>query len=166
MKSWISLICAEQIWYIPKIEKIYLWSANMHWFIHGIACDDQRYPWYISKHWYIPGISLVYAKTRKLINGYQIPDGKGVIDSTVADDDHRNDSSINTARKKGEPHPPFVHLRQRARQSSAVQGARADGARHLGHKPWAHLHSGSTASRAAATAVGAARAGGAAAASS
>ena len=46
------------------------------WFIHGIACDNQRYPWYISKHWYIPGISLVYAKTRKLINGYQIPDGK------------------------------------------------------------------------------------------
>ena len=74
IKSWISLICAEQIWYIPKTEKIYLWSAAIVWFIHGIACDNQRYPWYISKHWYIPGISLVYAKTRKLINGYQIPD--------------------------------------------------------------------------------------------
>ena len=72
IKSWISLICAEQIWYIPKTEKIYLWSAAIVWFIHGIACDNQRYPWYISKHWYIPGISLVYAKTRKLINWYQI----------------------------------------------------------------------------------------------
>lgn len=76
IKSWISLICAEQIWYIPKTEKIYLWSAAIVWFIHGIACDNQRYPWYISKHWYIPGISLVYAKTRKLINGYQIPDAQ------------------------------------------------------------------------------------------
>ena len=74
IKSWISLICAEQIWYIPKTEKIYLWSAAIVWFIHGIACDNQIYPWYISKHWYIPGISLVYAKTQKLINGYQIPD--------------------------------------------------------------------------------------------
>ena len=74
IKSWISLICAEQVWYIPKTEMIYLWNANIIWFIHGIACDNQRYPWYISKHWYIPGISLVYAKTRKLINWYQIPD--------------------------------------------------------------------------------------------
>ena len=74
IKSWISLIWAEQIWYIPKTEKIYLWVQTCIWFIHGIACDNQRYPWYISKHWYIPGISLVYAKTRKLINGYQIPD--------------------------------------------------------------------------------------------
>ena len=46
------------------------------WFIHGIACDNQRYPWYITKHWYIPAISLAYAKTRKLINWYQIPDVK------------------------------------------------------------------------------------------
>ena len=44
------------------------------WYIHGITCDNQRYPWYISKHWYIPGISLVYAKTRKLINRVKIPD--------------------------------------------------------------------------------------------
>ena len=74
IKSWISLICAEQIWYIPKTEKIYLRSANIIWFIHGIAYDNQRYPWYISNNWYIPGISLVYAKTRKVIYGYQIPD--------------------------------------------------------------------------------------------
>ena len=53
---------------------IYLWGANMDLYIHGITCDNQRYPWYISKHWYIPGISLVYAKTRKLINGVKIPD--------------------------------------------------------------------------------------------
>ena len=54
---------------------IYLWGANMDWYIHGITCDNQRYPWYISEHWYIPGISLVYAKSRKLINGVKIPDG-------------------------------------------------------------------------------------------
>ena len=36
IKSGISLICAAQTWYIPKTEKIYLWSANMH----------SAYPWY------------------------------------------------------------------------------------------------------------------------
>ena len=57
------------------------------WYIHATTKDNQRYPWHISNLgisqnrlkalvllWYIPGISLVYAKTRKLINGYQIPD--------------------------------------------------------------------------------------------
>ena len=28
IKSWISLICADHIWYIPKSAKIYLWSAT------------------------------------------------------------------------------------------------------------------------------------------
>ena len=48
------------------------------WYKHSITCYNQRNPWYISKHWYIPGpgISLIYAKTRKLINcdGVKIPD--------------------------------------------------------------------------------------------
>ena len=46
----------------------------MYWYIHGMTCDNQRYSWYISKHWYITGISLVYYKTRKLINWVKIPD--------------------------------------------------------------------------------------------
>ena len=46
------------------------------WYIHGTSCDNQRYPWYISNHWYILGISVVDAKTRNLINGVKIPDGR------------------------------------------------------------------------------------------
>ena len=50
------------------------WAQTYICYIHGITCDNQRYPWYIPKHWYIPGISLLYAKTRKLINRVKIPD--------------------------------------------------------------------------------------------
>ena len=93
-KPWISPTGGSGLGY-PKLQKLYhgyLLSVQTKygisqilkictygvqtciWFIHGIVCDNQRYPWYISKHWYIAGISLVYAKTRKLINSYQIPD--------------------------------------------------------------------------------------------
>ena len=69
IKSWISLICAEQIWYIPKTEKIYLWSANIIWFIHGIACDNQTYPWYTSEHWYYQGYPWYMQKHENLSTG-------------------------------------------------------------------------------------------------
>ena len=98
-KPWISPTGGSGLGY-PKLQKLYhgyLLSVQTKygisqilkictygvqtciWFIHGIVCDNQRYPsypWYISKHWYIPGISLVYAKTQTLINWYQIPDIK------------------------------------------------------------------------------------------
>ena len=68
------LLSGQSRYGISQKLKRYTYECKHVWFIHGLACDNQRYPWYISKRWYIPGISLMYAKTRKLINGYQIPD--------------------------------------------------------------------------------------------
>ena len=59
VKTRISLTNADQVWDIPKTKRIYL-SNNTYgvqtciWYIHGISCDNQRYPCqsYISRQWY------------------------------------------------------------------------------------------------------------------
>ena len=53
--------------------------------IDGLTCCGEnqleRYPQYILKHWYVPGISVVYAKTQKLVNWVKIPN---VFNATVS----------------------------------------------------------------------------------
>ena len=69
-------------------------------YIHGVTCDNQRYPWYIY-------ISLVYAKTPKLINGVKIQDV---------------------------PPPPFAAPAERTRNSVPVALPAAAQARRRGHR--------------------------------
>ena len=56
---------------ISQTQKRYAcWVQTFILYIHGMTCNKQRHSWYMSKNGYVPGVlSVVYAKTQKLISG-------------------------------------------------------------------------------------------------